>query len=396
MSDLPLAVVGSGASGMAAAFRLRQAGHDVHVFEADERVGGRMRTAHRDGFTLEQGAGGISSRYTSMRGLIEASGMGGDLERCSTVFGFARERQIHTLDTDRALRDGIRTRLLSMRSKLEMAKVITDLLRLRSSLSFEDLSEAARFDTETGVEYARRRGLSEETIEYVVDATVRGCSAMSADAVSKVDFFFALSKFVGARLFTLRHGMASYPEALSRRFEVHLRARVVGVEEIGDEVEVTWQATGGAQRTERVAGCILALPPVPTAGIYHGLDAARKAFLERAVYSRMVNVNVALDSPPRNVTAGWITVPRSAHRGLILITLDHNAAASRVPYGKGLITCYGDADWSAELIGEDDAFVLTQMLEAVRRILPSMTEDVLFALVNRWDSFAVLASAAAR
>ncbi len=52
-------VVGAGASGLAAAYELSQAGHDVLVFEARSRIGGRMHTLHEpfdDGLYAEAGA----------------------------------------------------------------------------------------------------------------------------------------------------------------------------------------------------------------------------------------------------------------------------------------------------------------------------------------------------
>ena len=44
-------VVGAGMAGMAAAYELRRVGHNVTILEAQDRVGGRVRTYdHKDGF----------------------------------------------------------------------------------------------------------------------------------------------------------------------------------------------------------------------------------------------------------------------------------------------------------------------------------------------------------
>ena len=45
-----IAIIGSGFSGLSAACYLSKAGHDVHVFEKNSRVGGRARQ-----FTTENG-----------------------------------------------------------------------------------------------------------------------------------------------------------------------------------------------------------------------------------------------------------------------------------------------------------------------------------------------------
>ena len=62
-----IVVIGAGLAGMCAAFELMQAGHDVTVFEARNRAGGRVYTLREpfaDGLYAEAGAMTISSSHT--------------------------------------------------------------------------------------------------------------------------------------------------------------------------------------------------------------------------------------------------------------------------------------------------------------------------------------------
>ncbi|MDX9735015.1 MAG: NAD(P)/FAD-dependent oxidoreductase [Thermoanaerobaculia bacterium] len=71
-------VVGGGLAGLTAAYRLKQAGVAVRVLEAQERIGGRMRslTGHfPEGLVAELGAELIDTSHESLRGLAAELGL---------------------------------------------------------------------------------------------------------------------------------------------------------------------------------------------------------------------------------------------------------------------------------------------------------------------------------
>ena len=58
---MQIAVIGAGAAGLTAAYRLIKAGHRVTVYEANPYVGGRTYSAHFDpGHHLDTGAGWLT------------------------------------------------------------------------------------------------------------------------------------------------------------------------------------------------------------------------------------------------------------------------------------------------------------------------------------------------
>lgn len=70
--QLPVAIVGAGIAGLTAAYRLTQAGVPVRVFEAQNRVGGRMlslRDRFPDGQVVELGGELIDSNHEHIRAL---------------------------------------------------------------------------------------------------------------------------------------------------------------------------------------------------------------------------------------------------------------------------------------------------------------------------------------
>lgn len=90
-SGKTVAIVGSGPAGMAAAQQLARAGHDVTVFEKNDRVGGLLRYGIPD-FKLEKAH--IDRRITQMQaeGVVFRTGvLVGDLPKASKVTNWARE-----------------------------------------------------------------------------------------------------------------------------------------------------------------------------------------------------------------------------------------------------------------------------------------------------------------
>jgi monoamine oxidase len=76
--DEPVLVVGAGIAGLSAAYRLHQRQIPVRVFEAQERVGGRMlslRDHFADGQVVELGGELVDTDHTSMRWLADDLGV---------------------------------------------------------------------------------------------------------------------------------------------------------------------------------------------------------------------------------------------------------------------------------------------------------------------------------
>lgn len=66
-----VAIVGAGPAGLTAAYRLQQAGHNVHVLEARDRVGGRTRSDIMNGAWFEIGGQWVSPDQTALINLLD-------------------------------------------------------------------------------------------------------------------------------------------------------------------------------------------------------------------------------------------------------------------------------------------------------------------------------------
>src|SRR5262245_55046055 len=119
-------VVGGGPSGLAAAYRLKQAGRRVRVLEAADRPGGELRTTRHGAFVVDQGAYFLPTTHERMLAIARETGIADELVPGGFVLATARDGAIHELDGDHPVRDLARTRMLSTRSKLALAKLAAE------------------------------------------------------------------------------------------------------------------------------------------------------------------------------------------------------------------------------------------------------------------------------
>ncbi len=75
MSTHDTVIVGGGVTGLVAAWRLAEAGQDVVVLEARERIGGRLRSEEHDGSLFEIGGQWVSPDQDALVGLLDELGL---------------------------------------------------------------------------------------------------------------------------------------------------------------------------------------------------------------------------------------------------------------------------------------------------------------------------------
>jgi protoporphyrinogen/coproporphyrinogen III oxidase len=376
-----LIVVGGGPAGLAAAFRLQEAGHGVRVLEASERAGSKLSSGRRDGFLLDRGAFFIPSTHAAFLGLAEDAGISGELVPGGFGFGIARDGEIHQLDGDHLGRDFLRSKVISTRAKLGAVKPGLEAIRARHA-KVDRIEEAGRYDTETLTSWARR-SLNRELADYVIDPAIRAVYATEGDMVSRVEFLGILALFAGAKLVAFREGMTYYADQLASRLDIVTGAEVLSVEQTPHGADVIWRDSSG-ERTESVAGCVVALPAQLAAGVLPGLDDWRREYLGRVRRGRLVIPNVALSAAPAGIDATYTMIPRAEHPFLGGIVCDHKKAPGRAPEGKGLLTLAPCEPWCEQHFDDDDDSLVRASLEAAETFMPGTSDNVEFVEIQRW------------
>jgi oxygen-dependent protoporphyrinogen oxidase len=368
MSDQRVVVVGAGIAGLAAAYRLRQNGFQVTVLEAAGHVGGRMRTLERDGYRIDTGALMLSLQYKELAALAVEAGLGGDLVRTTNTIGFVRGGTVHRLSTSNPL-DSLTTKLMPARDKIAMAVVALDLVRAWSKLDSYNLDQAVEMDEENLLDYVRRRGLSQGTIDAFIEPLAMSLSFDDARELSVVGFLWALRRVFGGRFFTFSEGVGALPKTLASGLDVTLNARVHHVEEHLGGVRVHWD--GGSVEAQ---AAVIALPAPEVAPIYPCLDAGRRSILNGIAYTSSMHVHFGLKRASAETSSMVYTTP-NLHQGLGVTFFEHNKGPGRAPAGKGLLSTYWHGDWSARHWDLDDDKVITEARATAASVFPDALGD---------------------
>jgi oxygen-dependent protoporphyrinogen oxidase len=163
-------VVGAGAAGLAAAYRLARLGHDVTVYEASDRPGGSVRTERRDGFLAEHGPNTMQAPTEAVAHLFRELGLA---ERQVESGPVARTRYIVRAGRPQAL-------------PLSPPAVLTSSFfspRARLALLTEPLAAAPPPGDESVAAFVRRR-FGAEFLDYGADPFVGGVYAGDPEALS--------------------------------------------------------------------------------------------------------------------------------------------------------------------------------------------------------------------
>jgi phytoene dehydrogenase-like protein len=204
-------VVGAGLAGLSCALALHRAGRDFLLLDAAPEVGGRLRTTHRDGFTLDHGFQVVLSSYPAVSEIVDILSLqprwfeSGALIHHSGKFSRLAsplENPLAAISTD-ALPFGDKLRLAGLGAEVLLA---SDRDLLAGCGSSRDIST---------LDFLEQRGFSTQFFTRFAQPFFGGVLLDNDLTTSAALFRYYLKKFSTGRAWIPSGGIQAFPEAIA-------------------------------------------------------------------------------------------------------------------------------------------------------------------------------------
>ena len=379
MPNKNVAVIGAGIAGLSAAFRLRQAGANVTLFESSDRVGGRLSSESRDGFVYERGTQFYTTSYRNALGLIRELGLESELRKTSRWIA--------------VLKDG-RARRMPAGTLFVLYALTTRLLGLRDILRFtwhttsfrwpptDNYSAWAAYDDEGAAEWSAR--CLGRAGDYLLEPVLAGGMMQRIEESSRAVALavLALTESGRSKDMTLARGNDSLAQAMASRLEVKLESPVQAIEPSAGGV--TLRLPGETVRADQV---VLATTAPVASRLYAAADEIERKLMATA-YAPVVKVGLATsrnwsnDAGLRDV---WgMMIPRSDRRQIVSVTIESAKDPRRVPSGSEMLNLFLTADEAERVIDQPDDEIVAAVAADIERLFPGALAAKRFTRVVRW------------
>lgn len=220
-----IGIVGSGLAGLTAAKCLNERGIDFTLLEANDRIGGRVKSDQVEGFTLDHGFQVMLTSYPQVQKHLNLK----DLELGSFSPG-ARifDDELYTIS------DPLRDPAKVLQTLFAPVKELSDTFKI---FSLKNHTEHTKQET---LSFLRDYGFSEKIIQQFFKPFFSGIF-LEKELITPANYFTFLYQRFSEGLASLpKNGMAAIPEQLSKNFKdkIKLNSKVKSVESSKEGVSV--------------------------------------------------------------------------------------------------------------------------------------------------------------
>lgn len=278
-------VVGSGISGLSAAYELQKAGYDVTVLESAHLAGGRMAEEMVGSYMKETGAMGLNSYYTEMFDLCRELGVMDEvveLPRFGT--GTITDMNItFDMSNNPSKWDMLSSPALSWKSKLKLASMLAPMHSARRKVDPCLIHTAAHLDDESMSSYLTRK-VGSDFLENVVSPLLNVALAWNVDTTSRAAFLAKVAHIKESNGYVFKEGIGYLTKLLAGMMDVRLSTRVTRIarSKTGTGRVVHFESVEGSGSIEADL-VVSAIPGDMISGLVENQASWEKTFFEQGV-----------------------------------------------------------------------------------------------------------------
>jgi protoporphyrinogen/coproporphyrinogen III oxidase len=385
-------VIGGGITGLAAAWRLRE--HDVLLLEADERLGGRLRSDPRGDYWMNYGAhlfpgpGAIVDRMARECGLDTVPVTGSMMGLAVGPKRLTRGRvETYPLRLPLSARDRVAFALAGLR----VQRAVSAYHRVSTPLAGDTPADvrARVLAFEDDRSFADFLGPLPPAVEMIFSCAAHRATAELSELSAGCGIGLFALVWGGKRSLIARNllgGTGQLSAALGRGLgaRARTRCRVTGLRPEGAELVVDYQADERMGRV-RARHAIVAVQAPFAAPLVAPVAGRAAAALERMTYGAFLSVAVET----RETRAmPWDRVYAMATPGRVFDMFTNQAHALRGD-GKrrpgGSLMLFAGARGAAALLREPDEAITERFLADLHDLYPQTRGVIADATVHRWE-----------
>jgi oxygen-dependent protoporphyrinogen oxidase len=376
-----IAVIGGGAAGLAAAWKLVTSGAEVTVFERAAQLGGRARSELLDDCVVDTGAQLFASGFSVLRRTAREVGAESLLLRSPGRDAVYRDGRIHPIVYG-SVSSMVTSSALPARLKLKLgARYVPFLMRHARQLDASDPLAAGGDALDTGsVADWGHEELGRDFVELLAYPLLGAYYGCAPERMS-VALYHALAKAgLDVRVYGVRGGTGALLESIAdaargRGAEIRTGVEVTSVRASDDVVKL--ESDSGPAEFD---AAIIALP-APLVTNLTEMPPPIAEWLKRVEFAPSAVLALVID---RTINADFfgLSLLRSEISELVAICVQARKASGLVPLDRGLLICLGSPQANASLVADGDAAV-ERMIAVVERVLPGTRKRITRAKLYR-------------
>lgn len=370
-------MIGTGITGLTAAFQLKKKGSELTVFEKNSEPGGAIKSVRSGKWLAEYGPNTLLLKDRVVAGFLSEVGLGKEIEEANPEASkrfIVRNGRLNSLPT--SIRSAINTPLFSLQGKVRVLK--------------EPFIRKSDHSDETVAGFVERR-LGREMLEYAINPFVAGIFASKPEELSLRHAFPAMYEMeqeygsliaaalfgsakrkrlgrIPAKLISFRTGLQQLPVRIAEGMdEIHYKTKIDKIEKRREGWIV--KSAGAAYGPFRTV--ILNIPFYQQKELLGQLNGVSDSFFKRVFYPPLsvVHLGYTKEQIAHPLDGFGFLVPEVEKRQILGGLFSSTLFQDRAPEGHHLLTLFAGGGRQPEIAARSTEELVALMEEELSELI---------------------------